>query len=60
MCHYVVCLSDAECLASSPPVRATCLREWRTTAQALSDPLRRAILTAPRDDDHAEVGRPQE
>jgi hypothetical protein len=28
--------------------------------QALSDPLRRAILTGPGDDDYAEVDRPQE
>ena len=32
----------------------------RSTAQALSDPLRRAVLTAPGDDDYAEVDRPQE
>ena len=38
----------------------TCLREWRTTARALADPQRRAILTGPGDDDYAEVSRPQE
>ncbi len=38
----------------------TCRREWRTTAQALSDPLRRSILTAPGDDDYAKVARPRE
>jgi hypothetical protein len=36
----------------------TCLREWRVTAQALSDPLRRAVLTGAGDDDYEEVARP--
>ena len=37
-----------------------CLREWRTTAQALSDPQRRDVLTADGADlgDFAEVPRP--
>ena len=52
-------LSVAAATRDAAPVE-TCLREWRTTAQALSDPLRRAILTAPGDDDYAEVDRPQE
>jgi len=52
-------LSVAAATRDAVPVE-TCLREWRTTAQALSDPLRRAILTAPGDDDYAEVDRPQE
>ena len=52
-------LSVAAATRDAAPVE-TCLREWRTTAQALSDPLRRAVLTAPGDDDYAEVDRPQE
>lgn len=37
-----------------------CLREWRTTAQALTDPRRREVLTAGGFDpgDFIEVGRP--
>jgi len=52
-------LSVAEATRDAEPVE-TCLREWRTTARALSDSQRRAILTAPGDDDYAEVDRPQE
>lgn len=52
-------LSVAAATRDAAPVE-TCLREWRTTAQALSDPLRRTILTAPGDADYAEVDRPQE
>jgi hypothetical protein len=56
-------LRDAAALAGASgdaaPVE-TCLREWRTTARALADPRRRAILTGPGDDDYAEVPRPQE
>lgn len=52
-------LSVAEATRDAAPVE-TCLREWRTTARALADPLRRAILTGPGDDDYAEVDRPQE
>jgi Family of unknown function (DUF6247) len=52
-------LSLAEATRDAAPVEV-CLREWRTTAQALADPLRRAILTAPGDDDYAEVSRPEE
>jgi hypothetical protein len=52
-------LSVAGATRDAGPVE-TCLREWRTTARALSDPLRRAILTAPGDDDYAEVDRPEE
>lgn len=39
------------------PVRS-CLKQWMTTAKALSDPVRRAILTSPGDDDYDEVGSP--
>ena len=35
-----------------------CLREWRTTAEALSDPQRRGVLAGPGDDDYEEVPRP--
>ena len=52
-------LSVAAATRDAGPVE-TCLREWRTTARALSDPLRRAILTGPGDDDYAEVARPEE
>ncbi|MGH3181403.1 MAG: DUF6247 family protein [Streptosporangiaceae bacterium] len=52
-------LSVAEATRDAAPVE-TCLREWRTTARALSDPLRGALLTGPGDDDYAEVDRPQE
>jgi hypothetical protein len=52
-------LSVAEATRDAAPVEI-CLREWRTTARALADPLRRAILTGPGDDDYAEVARPQE
>ncbi|HEU5417854.1 MAG TPA: DUF6247 family protein [Streptosporangiaceae bacterium] len=52
-------LSVAESTRDVTPVE-TCLREWRTTARALSDPLRRAILTGPGDDDYAEVSAPQD
>jgi len=51
-------LPVAAATRDSAPVK-TCLREWPTTAQALSDPSRRAILTAPGDGDHSEVDRPQ-
>jgi Family of unknown function (DUF6247) len=52
-------LSVAESTRDLTPVE-TCLREWRTTARALADPLRRAILTGPGDDDYAEVSAPQD
>lgn len=52
-------LSVAAATRDAAPVE-TCLREWRTTARALSDPLRRSILTAPGDDDYVEVDRPEE
>lgn len=52
-------LSVAEATRDATPVE-TCVREWRTTARALSDPLRQAILTAPGDDNYAEVDRPRE
>lgn len=38
----------------------TCLHDWRVTAHALSDPLRREILTGAGDGDYVEVGRPKE
>jgi Family of unknown function (DUF6247) len=50
-------LSVAETTHDLEPVE-TCIRDWIRTAKALSDPLRRAILTAPGDDDYEEVGRP--
>ena len=52
-------LSVAEATRDAGPVEA-CLREWRTTARALSDPLAREILTGPGDDEYAEVIRPHE
>jgi len=51
-------LAVAEATRDAGPV-ATCLREWRTTAQALADPLARGILTGPGDDNYAEVTRPE-
>jgi len=51
-------LSIAQATRDAAPVE-TCLREWRTTARALSDPAARPILTAPGDDDYAEVIRPE-
>jgi hypothetical protein len=47
-------LSVAESTRDATPV-GTCLREWRTTARALSDPLAREILAGPGDDDYAEA-----
>ena len=35
-----------------------CLREWRVTGEALTDPLRRQALTGAGDDDYEEVPRP--
>ncbi len=52
-------LALAEATRDFTPVE-TCLREWRTTARALSDPLAREILTGPGSDDYAEVTRPEE
>lgn len=52
-------LAVAEATRDAGPVE-TCLRDWRTTARALSDPLAREILTGPGDDDYAEVTRPEE
>ncbi len=52
-------LSVAEATRDAAPVEA-CLREWRTTARALSDPLAREILTGPGNDEYAEVIRPHE
>jgi hypothetical protein len=52
-------LALAEATRDAAPVE-TCLREWRTTARALADPQRQAILAGPGDDDYAEVSRPQE
>lgn len=51
-------LSVAEATRDAGPVER-CVREWRTTAQALSDPKRREILTGPGDDDYAEITRPE-
>lgn len=36
-----------------------CVRAWRTTAQALNDPARRAILVGAGNDDYVELDRPQ-
>jgi hypothetical protein len=52
-------LALAEANRDAGPVE-TCLREWRTTARALSDPLAREILTGPGDEDYDEVARPEE
>jgi hypothetical protein len=52
-------LAVAEATRDAAPVE-TCVREWRTTARALSDPLAREISTGPGGDDYAEVARPQE
>jgi hypothetical protein len=52
-------LALAESTRDAAPVE-TCLREWRTTARALSDPVAREILTGPGDDNYAEVTRPEE
>jgi hypothetical protein len=51
-------LSVAEATHDAAPIDR-CLREWRTTAQALSDPVRREILTGPGGSDYAEVSRPK-
>ncbi len=52
-------LAVAEATRDAGPVE-TCLRDWRTTARALADPLAREILTGPGDEDYAEVTRPEE
>ncbi len=52
-------LAVAEATRDAAPVEM-CLRGWRTTARALSDPLRRAVLTAPGDGEYAEVDRPRD
>lgn len=52
-------LAVADATRDAAPVE-TCLREWRTTARALADPQRQAILTGPGDDDYVEVSRPEE
>jgi hypothetical protein len=51
-------LSLAVATTDAAPIER-CLHGWRTTAQALSDPLRREILTGPGDDTYAEVSRPE-
>ncbi len=51
-------LSIAEATSDSTSVGA-CLKEWRTTTPALSDPLRREILMGSGSDDYAEVSRPE-
>jgi hypothetical protein len=51
-------LSIAEATRDASAVE-TCLREWHTTARALSDPRAREILTGPGDEDYAEVARPE-
>lgn len=52
-------LSISETARDASPVE-TCLREWQTTARALSDPLARSVLTGTGDEDYAEVARPEE
>lgn len=52
-------LAVAEATRDSRPVE-TCLRDWRTTARALSDPLAREILTGPGDGDYVDIARPEE
>ena len=49
-------LDASEAAGSAEPLE-TCLREWRTTGEALSDPARRSVLTG-NDDDYEEVPRP--
>lgn len=51
-------LAAAASTHDAAPVE-NCLREWQTTARALSDPLRREILTGAGDGEYEEVGRPQ-
>lgn len=51
-------LSMAVATSDAAPLER-CLHDWCTTAQALSDPLRREVLTGPGDDDYAEVDRPE-
>ena len=51
-------LDAAEAAGHAEPLEA-CLREWRTTAEALSDPARREVLTGRFDDsEFSEVPRP--
>lgn len=51
-------LGEAESARDAEPLEK-CLREWRVTAEALSDPLRRAVLAGTwNNDDFAEVARP--
>jgi hypothetical protein len=59
MSELLDALSIAEATRDVGPVE-TCLSEWQTTARALADPLRNAILTGPGDDDYAEAERPRE
>ena len=49
-------LDAAEAAGHAEPLEA-CLHAWRVTGEALSDPLRRAVLTG-NDDDYVEVRRP--
>lgn len=52
------CLDTLEASGDPEPLE-TCLREWKVTADALSDPDVRAALTGPLDPgDFAEVPRP--
>ena len=45
-------------LSGDPEPLETCLREWRTTGESLSDPVRRAVLTGEACDNYEEVPRP--
>ena len=51
---------DTSAARGDPGPLETCLREWRLSAEALSDPQRREVLTRdrPGDADFAEVTRP--
>ena len=50
-------LGASEAAGSAEPLE-TCLREWRTTGESLSDPVRRAVLTGEACDNYEEVPRP--
>ena len=50
-------LDAAEAAGSAEPLE-TCLREWRVTGEALSDPEVRAVLTGDGFGDYGEVPRP--
>lgn len=49
---------DSSVAAGDAAPLETCLREWRVTGEALSDPQRREILTGDGLGDYGEVPRP--